>query len=201
MSTLNSPSLLLATDTSPYEAYLGSFIVLKQTDNTVLVKWTTISENNKQYFAIERSTDGTHYTDVGKILSLGNTAYGFSYQFIDNKPAVGKNFYRLRMVDISVRNKYSDIKVVQVNDNKPIEFSIFPNPALNAVTLKLNAKDKEELKVEIYDVSGNKLLTKTSVLQNQKIELDIESLKARLYAIVAATSIGVQYRSKLVIMK
>ena len=200
MFTLSNKNLS-ATTASPYEAYLGNFIVLKQYNNTVLVKWTTISENNNQYFSIERSADGTHYTDIGKVLSLGNTAYGFSYQFVDTKPAIGKNFYRIRMVDISVRNKYSDIKVVQVNDNKPVEFSVFPNPAVNAVTLKLNAKDKEELKVEIYDFTGNKVVTKTSVVQNQKIELDIESLKTGLYAIVAITSIGMQYTSKLVITK
>src|SRR4026208_1745974 len=107
--TLNSTSLISATHTLPYEAYLGHFIVLKQADGTVLVKWTTISERNNQYFSIERSLDGAHYTDIGKILSLGNTANGFSYQFIDSKPAIGKNFYRIRMVDISVRNKYSEI--------------------------------------------------------------------------------------------
>ena len=199
--TLNSTSLISATHTLPYEAYLGHFIVLKQADGTVLVKWTTISERNNQYFSIERSLDGAHYTDIGKILSLGNTANGFSYQFIDSKPAIGKNFYRIRMVDISVRNKYSEIRIVNVNENKQTGFSVFPNPAVNSISLQLNMKENEELKVEIYDAAGNKALTKTCVVQHQKTKLDLKSLNAGMYAIVAVTPIGMQYTSKLIIMK
>ena len=201
MFTFSSTSLLSATNASPFEAYLGSFTVIKRSDNTVLVKWTTISEHNNQYFSIEHSSDGIHYTDIGKILSLGNTAAGFSYQFIDSKPTIGKNLYRIRMVDISVRNKYSETRGVYITDNRKVRFSVFPNPAANSVTLNLNIKENEELKIEVYDVSGNKVLSKTCIIQNEKAELNIESLKTGLYAIVASTSIGMQYTSSLIVMK
>lgn len=165
------------------------------------MKWTTISEHNNEYFSIEHSTDGVHYSGIGRISSLGNTAYGFSYQFIDNKPGIGKNFYRIGMVDISNRHKYSDIKLVQVNDNTLRMLSVFPNPAVNSISLKLNTKENEELKVEIYSATGNKELAKTCIMQHQKAELDIEKLKTGIYSIVAVTSIGMQYMSKLIIVK
>jgi hypothetical protein len=201
MFTLNSATLRSASNISPYEAYLGDFIVSKQSNGTVLVKWTTISEHNNEYFSVERSADGVHYTDIGKIVSLGNTSYGFSYQFIDSKPCIGKNFYRLRMVSVALRNKYSDIKYVQVSNNKPVMFSVFPNPAANSVLLQINAKDDEKIKVEIYDATGNKALIKTCIIKHQKTELDIRSLKTGAYAIVAVTPIGMQYTSKLIVMK
>ena len=194
-------SLSTTTNACLFQAYLGDFIVSKQPNGTVLVKWTTISEHNNEYFTVEHSTDGVHYTEIGKVFSLGNTAYGFSYQFIDNKPGIGKNFYKICMVDIANKHKYSEIKLVQVNDHSQQVLSVFPNPALNAVTLKLNTKDNEELKVEIYSITGNKELAKTCIIQHQKTELNIEHLKTGIYEIVAVTSIGMQYTSKLIIMK
>ena len=185
----------------PYQAYLGDFIVSKQLNGAVFVKWTTISEHNNEYFFIEHSTDSLHFIDIGKVSSLGNTSYGFSYDFIDNKPGIGKNFYRIRMVDIAKKNKYSEIKVVQINGNAQNMLSVFPNPAVNSISLKLNTKENEELKVEIYNATGNKELIKTCIMQHHKTELDIENLKAGIYAIVAVTSIGLQYTSKLIIMK
>jgi len=188
-------------NTSPYAAYLGDFIVSKQPNGTVAVKWTTISEHNNKYFSIEHSTDGVHYTVIGQMLSKGNTSNGFSYEFIDNKPGVGKNFYRIGMVDISERKKYSDIRIAHIAATGKNMLFLFPNPAVNSITLQLNVKDNDELKVEIYDVTGNKVYWKTCTMQNQKTELDIECLKTGIYMIVVVTPIGMQYTSTLIVMK
>jgi hypothetical protein len=202
MFTLSSTSLLsAAVNACPYQAYLGDFILSKQIDGTVLVKWTTISEHNNEYFTVEHSTDGVHFTEIGKITSLGNTANGFSYQFIDTKPCIGKNFYCISMVDVALKSKYSEIKIVQVSDNAQHMLSIFPNPAVNSISLKLNTNENEELKVEIYNATGNKELTKTCIMQRQKTELDIGNLKTGIYSIVAVTSVGIRYTSKLIVMK
>ena len=200
--TLSSTCLFSAAPNAcPYQAYLGDFIVSKQIDGTVLVKWTTISEHNNEYFTIEHSTDGIDFTEIGRISSLGYTANGFSYQFIDTKPGIGKNFYRISMVDIAFKSKYSEIKIVQVSENAQHMLSIFPNPAVNSVSLKLCTKENEELKVEIYNATGNRELTKTCIMQHQKVVLDIGNLKTGIYSIVAVTSIGIQYSSKLIVMK
>ena len=201
MFTLSSVSSRSATDGLPLDAYLRSFVVSKQHDGNVLVKWATMSEHNHQYFSIEHSSDGVHYKDIARIMSLGNTSSGFSYQFVDSNAAIGKNFYRLRLVDISVRHKYSDIKIVNIEENKPHRLSVFPNPATNSISLELNVKENEELKFEIYDATGNTVLSKTCVMKQQKTELNIESLKTGLYVITAVTSIGIQHTSKLVVIK
>ena len=202
MFTLSSKCLFAAAiNACPYQAYLGDFIVSDQLNGNVLVKWTTISEHNNEYFTIEHSTDGIHFTEIGKIASLGYTANGFRYQFIDRRPGTGKNFYRIRMVDIVMKSTYSDIKIVQVSDNAQHMLVIFPNPAANSISLKLNTRENEELKVEIYNATGNKELTKTCIMQHQKTELDIKSLKTGIYSIVAVTSIGMQYTSKLMVVK
>ena len=188
-------------NSSPNAAYLGYFIVSKQANGNVLLKWTTISEHNHKYFSIEHSSDGVNYTVIGQISSLGNTSNGFSYEFMDNKPATGKNFYRLKLVDISASHKYSDIRIVQVNPRYQGRLIVFPNPAVSTITMQLNVEDNEAIKVGIYDGTGNMALSKTCIIQNQKIELDIESLTTGVYAIVIVTAIGKQYTSKLIVVK
>ena len=188
-------------NSSPNAAYLGYFIVSKQANGNVLLKWTTISEHNHKYFSIEHSSDGVNYTVIGQISSLGNTSNGFSYEFMDNKPATGKNFYRLKLVDISASHKYSDIRIVQVNPRYQGRLIVFPNPAVSSITMQLNVEDNEAIKVGIYDGTGNMALSKTCIIQNQKIELDIESLTTGVYAIVIVTAIGKQYTSKLIVVK
>ena len=188
-------------NSSPNAAYLGYFIVSKQANGNVLLKWTTISEHNHKYFSIEHSSDGVNYTVIGQISSLGNTSNGFSYEFMDNKPATGKNFYRLKLVDISASHKYSDIRIVQVNPRYQGRLIVFPNPAVSSITMQLNVEDNEAIKVGIYDGTGNMALSKTCMIQNQKIELDIESLTTGVYAIVIVTAIGKQYTSKLIVVK
>lgn len=202
MFALNSTSVTAETiNISPNAAYLGYFIVSKQANGAVLVKWTTISEHNHKYFSIEHSSDGVHYSVIGQVSSLGNTSNGFSYEFMDNKPAIGKNFYRLKLVDISGSHKYSDIRFVQINPAYQDKLSVFPNPAISSITLQLNVEEKEEVKVGIYDGTGNEALSKTCFIENQKIELDIESLRTGIYVIVIVTSIGKQYTSKLIVVK
>lgn len=105
------------------------------------------------------------------------------------------------MVDIVMKSTYSEIKFLQVSDIVQHKLSIFPNPAVNSISLKLNTRENEELKVEIYSATGNKELTKTCIMQHQKAELEIGNLKTGIYSIVALTSIGMQYTSKLIIMK
>jgi hypothetical protein len=105
------------------------------------------------------------------------------------------------MVDIVMKSTYSEIKIVQVNDNAQHLLFIFPNPAVNSISLKLNTRENEELKVEIYNATGNKELTKTVIMQHQKTELNIGHLKTGIYSIIATTSIGIQYNSKLMVVK
>ena len=185
---------------SPNGAYLGDFIVVKQINGSVLVKWSTISEHNNDFFSIEYSSDGLHYSSIGKVTSLGNTADGFKYQFIDFKPQTGRNFYQLKMVEISGKGKLSEVRTVMINSSEHF-ISVFPNPSVGRVSLQLDAKEGEELKVAIYDVAGRKAAERSCFIKNQKTELNLDELNTGMYAIVAFTSIGMQFKSKLIIAR
>jgi hypothetical protein len=78
--------------------------------------WRTASEVNSKHFDIERSADGQHYTSIGQVKSLGNTAIGSAYQYTDTEPLAGIAYYRLKQTDFDGKFDYSP--VVSVNRDK-----------------------------------------------------------------------------------
>lgn len=67
-----------------------------QCDNgTALLKWTTATETNNDYFTIERSTDGITYDSIGTVKGAGNSIFDINYQFADANPLQGTSYYRL----------------------------------------------------------------------------------------------------------
>jgi hypothetical protein len=102
-----------------------SFTGLKD-GNAVRLNWETSSEQNSAYFDVERSTDGVNYSSIGKVNGAGNSATLRKYSFTDNNPATGRNFYRLRQVDLDAKFEYS--KTISVNMAANAAVSIYPNP-------------------------------------------------------------------------
>ena len=75
------------------------------------ISWSTSQELNSKYFGIEHSSDGIHFSQIGRVAAAGNSSTQRSYQFVDPSPVKGFNYYRLMIVDIDNTVKYSMIKV------------------------------------------------------------------------------------------
>jgi len=177
---------------------LGNFTATKQDDETILLKWNTFSENNNNYFVVEHSADGKHFTGIGKISSNGNTSSGYSYDHIHADPVNGSNFYRLKMVDISGRAAYSSIRRV-IFGKGARSISTFPNPAKDKATLMLDAKDGEELFIKLVDGTGRIVKQQIVIVTSQQSELNLEGMRAGVYALIAVNRKGEQFRTTLMI--
>jgi hypothetical protein len=67
---------------------------------TVDILWASGSEFNCAGFSIERSTDAYNWVDLGFIEGAGNSQQVIKYQFEDENPIHGVNYYRLIQYDI-----------------------------------------------------------------------------------------------------
>ena len=105
---------------------LVDFNAEKYDDRSSLLTWRTETEINNDYFAIERSTDGVNFTELGQVEGAGSTTIPQSYEFIDNAPEFGDNAYRLRIVDTDGTFKYSEIRVLRFEFS--FEIVAMPNP-------------------------------------------------------------------------
>jgi endoglucanase Acf2 len=150
-------------------------------NNQSLIKWSTVTEKNSDFFELEKSCDGVHFTFLDKIISKENSNDLTNYSFIDTKPCSGATYYRLKMVDKDGTFVYS--KVINVNQNSVSLISIQPNPTSSQVTISIQSDEDNESIFTMYDVLG-KVLFKREVnlsIGLQDINFDLSHLSNGTY--------------------
>jgi hypothetical protein len=139
---------------------LVQFYASKNDDGSVKLSWSTSQEVNAGYFDIERSGDQTAWTKLGSVNAKGNSSTTTDYQFSDRLPLDGTGYYRLKMVDLDAKYKYSKtIAVTNVTDARPLV--IYNNPFTDMIRLKVNVSRAQNLTMTVTDMLG-----KTYINQN-----------------------------------
>lgn len=99
----------------------------RQVEKTVVLSWATSQESNASHYEVMRSTDARSFEGSGRVNAQGNSSNVLNYSWIDNAPAQGLNYYRMRMVDQDGRSELSRIVSVRfANDAKTV---VVVNPA------------------------------------------------------------------------
>jgi hypothetical protein len=91
---------------------LGSFTAFHNTQEVELY-WTTISEENNDYFTVQRTLDGRNFEDIGLVMGAGTTQEMQDYAFIDHNPYDGTSYYRIRQTDYDGVYSYSEVLAVR----------------------------------------------------------------------------------------
>jgi hypothetical protein len=133
-----------------------------QEDEAIHLKWTTASERNSSHFEVERSIDGLSFKPIGEKIAKGYSTKTQTYDFIDNQPIVGQNYYRIKQVDHDGQLNYSKIEVVNFKNRTNLP-NIFPNPSngKEEITIQFNAVQNDENGLmEIFNTSGKLILQK-----------------------------------------
>ena len=81
--------------------------------NTVLLSWNTSVERYSDYFAVEKSTDGKNFQEIGRVNGAGDYKSKLLYAFVDRKPTDGSAWYRIRQFDFSGNEKTFPAKKVK----------------------------------------------------------------------------------------
>jgi hypothetical protein len=133
---------------------LVSFTATKANEQ-VYLNWSTATEINSSHYEIERSTDGVTFEKIGFETAAFNSVELINYQFIDNQPNNGINYYRLKMVDADETFEYSPVRVVNVSSAQPaVTVNIYPNPAANFISVGLTLPATEPTNVYVRNMNG-----------------------------------------------
>ena len=125
-----------------------------QREKGIAVDWKVAGETNMAYYEIEKSTTGLSFTKKATVNVSKPTANSNSYQWIDNEPKAGSNYYRVKMVEKSGKTELSKIVKVFV-DSRHQGISIFPNPVKgNTIGLQLMNVDKATYQIKLYNSNG-----------------------------------------------
>jgi hypothetical protein len=99
-------------------------------ERNVLLTWSTASEENSDYFTIERSVDGENFSVIGQVKAAGSSQSLLEYEFVDVNAFHSQQFYyyRLKEVDMDGEIMYTDLRFVQMDQLKANHIVVFPNP-------------------------------------------------------------------------
>ncbi len=161
-------------------------------DKEVKLDWTTATELNNDFFTIERSSDAVHFERIGFVNGNRNSAVEISYSFIDDAPLIGTSYYRLRQTDFD--GQFEIYPMVPVTMEEPIDLLVYPNPALEKVTIE--AVGKGEKLIRLLNFSGVEIISKRT--SDQTVEFNIADLVAGLYVVEVSNGSTVQFK-KLII--
>jgi len=153
---------------------LSNFVVTK-VNKTALVKWTTATEINSKNFEVQRSIDGSNFATVGTIAAKG---FASDYNFVDEKPFTGVNYYRLKQVDNDGKFALSAVKSVKFDTDNKFVVNIYPNPATDILNVRLT--NGEAKQINILNTLG-KIVYSTNVTTIGATQLPIKNLSAGTY--------------------
>ena len=148
-----------------------------------LLNSTTASEQNVSAFFVQRSADGSVFTDIGKVSANGNSSTVLNYSFTDELVFEKSqlSFYRLRIADNDFKEAYSDIIALHSNDltNPAV---LIENPVHSTAQLAFSEEITGVVQVRLVDLHGKELLRMDSKLNQEKIlKIDLENIEAGLY--------------------
>lgn len=179
---------------APVPVKLISFEATKQKTNTLL-RWETATEENNDYFEVQRSSDGLTFLTVARKKGTGNSLKKSTYSFTDeNASTNGKTlYYRLKQVDFSGAVVFSEIREVIFEKVNRIGVLAFPNPFSDDLHITGIETTSDNVKIQLIDLQGRTLISDTYVLDSGQVPLSIKGsnlLENGLYLIYVITADG-----------
>ncbi|MBK6914244.1 MAG: T9SS type A sorting domain-containing protein [Ignavibacteriales bacterium] len=172
-SGLTGTEFTLASSNAPLPVELSLFSG-RIIGGNIILNWETATEVRNYGFDVEKSIDGKNFSKFGFVQGNGNSNSTKYYSFEDNSPETGINYYRLKQIDTDGSFEYS--KIISVNLNIPIEFSLsqnYPNPFNPTTTIDFTLPSNTFVSLKVYDLLGKQ----TALLITEQKEAGSYSLQ------------------------
>jgi hypothetical protein len=174
-ATLSLPKVLLS-----FDAIID--------DKKVELTWSSDTENNNNFFTIEKSKDSFVFEEVTSIKAFGNNSNIISYFDVDFTPFEGISYYRLKQTDS--KGTILSSRLVSVN-NRTINNNLASNNTVNDehIPTLLGFENKEVL-VVLRNEKGVESYSKVIVNQQNNVieQYDNENkLDNGTYTVVASS--------------
>ena len=130
-------------------------------------------------YIAKSTTDGINFTLLGKINGLGNSSQEKRYNFIDESSLLGTNYYQLVQYDFDGKKTVLGVKSVKVTLVN--NWLVYPNPTNGLVNLSFDTNSFQKL--ELIDITGKIMRTRTIGTLESTINFDISELSSGIYTI------------------
>lgn len=194
-----TPIVLSSLD-APLPVELGSFKSVC-TDPSVTLTWATASEQNNDYFAIERSYDGISFRSIGTVQGAGNASQNLSYTFVDAEPTTSTTYYRLRQTDYNGQFTTTSPIVQEQCGNGGETISVFGDGS--DVVVSIFTPLESNYVVNVFDGQG-KLIAAQSIaagVGTNRTTLNSIIPAVGVYMVIVTGDSGIQYANKVYLQK
>ncbi len=151
----------------------------------VTLKWSTASEINNSFFAIERSDDANDWRTIGIVEGAGNSTTRLDYSFVDAyAPAMG--YYRLRQTDYDGVNEVSAVIAAGCKGEDGISI-VNAWDDLMDLNVVVSASFGGVYELTLLDVQGRTLTVRPSQVVNEgatQLKLDKNGIAPGIYTIM-----------------
>lgn len=130
------------------------------TGNRNRVEWTNLTEIDVIAYEIERSLNGTQFTQMASLAARSNTNDKESYYEYDVQPA-SVTYYRIKVTSRDGETVYSPIVKVATNITVKQDIVLYPNPVTSKqFTIQMNSAAGDYY-IKIYAANGQIVKTET----------------------------------------
>lgn len=164
----------------------------------VRLNWMTETETNNSHFILQRSKDGLSYKNLELIAGHGTTTQAHYYEYIDEQPFTGVNYYRLKQVDFDGSFSYSNV----LTEDLPSfgnSIYVYPNPANVAVTIDLTELDTRDVKIQLINPLGQVVHAKALTQAINQWEISTTDFPRGIYQLLLETKDGRSYNRSVVL--
>lgn len=148
----------------------------------IVVKWETASEQNNDYFLLEKSNDGREWQSIKKIKGLGNSQTIQAYFYEDINLHGSHQYYRLKQVDFDGQFQYSS--VLTASCLLEGSFGFAPNPTVGQLLISSELNDYH---IKVNDHSGRYLFQQNGQLDTA---IDLSKLPDGVYLVTILDKSG-----------
>jgi len=157
----------------------GGRLRAKNTNDGIQLAWHSFQENPDVKYILERSFDAKNYVAIADYTALNKD----EYKHLDGAPFVGKNYYRIKIVEASGSFYYTNVASADWGNKAAL--SIYPNPASDKVnvTFSTDFAQDQTVTVKVLNMMGSQVKNKnyTLVGGERNLEINTQDLPEGLY--------------------
>ncbi|GAA4428639.1 hypothetical protein GCM10023188_13050 [Pontibacter saemangeumensis] len=162
----------------------------------VSLKWLTASEDQNDYFLIERSADGLAFEEIGKADGKGTTVLETEYAYTDEQPLAGTSYYRLKQVDEDGSFTFSKVVAVSRGGNAVVS-KVYPTVTTDFLQLDL-AQDNTVKAALVMDMLGRELVQESLTTNTRQHSVDVRGLSTGTYLLVLLDAQGQRQATRFI---
>ncbi len=144
-----------------------------------LLSWKVAGEDPLERYTLQQGADGKNYADIYN--TSVNLTYNGNYSYMNDNPAKGENFYRLKMTSADGKETFSNIVKMHQNDKGENTVSVYPNPAKSGNRSVIESPYPID-QIDILDISGQ-MIYQSKNINNNKFSLLHQDLPPGTYII------------------